>query len=185
VGLFKHESLHERLARQGGLEAPGPGPEDTRPRWGEVGIHGVARPREWDVVVVAEAPEVEGDHVDFVGLPDGSLLVEDEQGDAALDPLAAAIEERLTPPYRANGARQTEALWAVSARRIEVARFDAQGERLELTQTPDGKTLRVDGMPAFGTIPALEHLGEAAGSSFVVHAERLDADLWEVRVAAL
>jgi hypothetical protein len=137
------------------------------------------------VVVVAEAPEVDGDRVAFVVLPDGSLLVEDEQGDAALDPLAAAIEERLAPPYRAHGARQTEALWAVSARRIELARFEAEGERLELTQTPDGKALRVDGMPAFGSVPALERLGEAAGSSYAIQAERLDADLWEVRVATL
>jgi len=41
-------------------------------------------------------------------------------------------------------------------------------------------------MPAFGNFPELVRLGEAAaGSAYAVHAERLDADLWEVRVAAL
>jgi hypothetical protein len=41
-------------------------------------------------------------------------------------------------------------------------------------------------MPVFGSIPELERLGEATGApAYAVHAERLDADLWEVRVAAL
>jgi hypothetical protein len=150
-----------------------------------VGIHGIARLREWDAVVTAEAPGLEGDRVDFVALPDRSLLVDDEQGEAALDTLAAAVEEQLAPPYRARGVRQTETLWAVSARRIEVARFEAGGDQVELTQTPEGRTLRVDGMPVFGSVPALERAGEAVGSSYAIHAERLDADLWEVRVAQL
>jgi hypothetical protein len=120
-----------------------------------------------------------------VALPDGSLLVEEEQGDVTLEPLAAAVEERLQPPYRARGARQTDALWAVSARRIETARFEADGDRIELTETVDGKNLRVDGQSVFGSVPALEQLGEPVGPSYVVHAQRLDADLWEVRVAAL
>jgi hypothetical protein len=141
--------------------------------------------REWDAVVTAEAAEIEGDRVDFVALPDGSLLVEEEEGDAALDPLSAAVEAQLAPPYRARGARQTETLWAVSARQIDVQRFEADGDRLELTQTPEGKTLRVDGMPAFGSVRALERLGEAAGPAYAIQAERLDADLWEVRVSAL
>jgi hypothetical protein len=183
VGLFRRESLHERLAREGGLSESPPGRVHG---WDDlVGIHGIARQREWDSVVTAEAPELEGNRVAFVALPNGSLLVEDEQGDAGLDPLAAAVEEQVAPPYRAQGVRQTETLWAVSARRIEVARFDVDGDRLELTQTPEGKTLRVDGMPAFGSVPALERLGEASGSSYAIEAERLDADLWEVRVARL
>jgi hypothetical protein len=181
MGFFRRESLHERLAREGGLIEPPSG----RPAWGEVGIHGIARVREWDAVVTADAPEIEGDSVDFVALPDGSLLVEQEEGDAALEPLAAAVEDQLAPPYRARGARQTESLWAVSASRIQVARFEADGDRIELTETTDGKALRVDGMPSFGTIPALEKLGGAAGPAYAIHAQRLDADLWEVKVAAL
>jgi hypothetical protein len=183
VGLFRRESLHQRLAREGGLELPNP---SAVPGWSDlVGIHGVARQREWDAVVTAEAPDVAGSTLDFVALPDGTLLVEQEEGDAPLDPLAAAVEERLPPPYRARGVRQTETLWAVSARRIEIARFDAEGERLELTQTPDGKTLRIDGTPGFGSVPPLERLAEDAGPTYAVEAERLDADLWEVRVARL
>lgn len=204
MGLFRRESLHERLAREGGLEPP-------RSRgvqgWNDlVGIHGIARSREWDAVVTVEAPGVDGERVDFVALPDGSLLVEgdtgaphvssasetrssapveEEHADAGLDRLAEAVEEQLAPPYRARGVRQAEALWAVSARRIRAATFQATGERLELTKTAEGRTLRVDGMPAFGSVPALERLGEAVGGMYAIQAERLDADLWEVRVAAL
>jgi hypothetical protein len=144
------------------------------------------RARRWDAVVTAEAPDVEGTEVDFVVLPDGSLLVEEEEGDAALDPLAQAVEVQLRPPYRAHAVRQKEQLWAVSAVRIEVATLEADGDVIELTQTSDGKALRVDGMSVFGSIPELERLGETnAGPAYAVHAERLDADLWEVRVATL
>jgi hypothetical protein len=180
MGLFRRESLHERLAREGGLVEASP-----RATWDEVGIHGIARVREWDVVVTAVAPEVAGDTVDFVALADGTLVIEEEQGDATLEPLADAVEQRLEPPYRARGARQTDVLWAVSARRIEIAQFESKGERIELTETADGKALRIDSMPAFGSIPALQQLGEAAGPAYAVHAERLDADLWEVRIALL
>jgi hypothetical protein len=181
MGLFRRESLHERLAREGGVAEPSGVP----PAWDATRIHGVARRKEWDLVATAAAPEIEGDAVDFVALPDGSLLVEEEQGEGSLEPLATAVEQKLQPPYRARGARQTDVLWAVSARRIDTASFEAEGERIELTETADGKILRIDGMPVFGSVPALEELGQQAGPSYAVHAQRLDADLWEVRVAAL
>jgi hypothetical protein len=181
MGLFRRESLHERLAREGGVAEPSGVP----PAWDATRIHGVARPKEWDLVATAAAPEIEGDAVDFVALPDGSLLVEEEQGEGSLEPLATAVEQKLQPPYRARGARQTDVLWAVSARRIDTASFETEGERIELTETADGKILRIDGMPVFGSVPALEELGQQAGPSYAVHAQRLDADLWEVRVAAL
>ena len=181
MGLFRRESLHERLAREGGVAEPSGVP----PAWDATRIHGVARPKEWDLVATAAAPEIGGDAVDFVALPDGSLLVEEEQGEGSLEPLATAVEQKLQPPYRARGARQTDVLWAVSARRIDTASFETEGERIELTETADGKILRIDGMPVFGSVPALEELGQQAGPSYAVHAQRLDADLWEVRVAAL
>jgi hypothetical protein len=180
LGLFRRESLHERLAREGGLIEPSP-----RANWDEVGIHGIPRVREWDIVVTAAAPEVAGDAVDFVALADGTLVVEQEEGDTALDPLATAVEEQIAPPYRARGVRQTEVLWAVSARRIQIAEFEGEGERVELTQIGDGKILLVDSLPAFGSVPVLEELGEAVGPAYAVQAERLDADLWEVRVTPL
>ena len=199
----RQETLNEKLMREAGLASVPAGrreaePLDPKPRYegpsllggaplfDNPAFTGNARARRWDAVVTAEAPDVAGREVDFVTLPDGSLLVEEEEGNAALDPLAQAVEAELRPPYRAQAVRQTERLWAVSALRIDVATFEAEGDAIELTQTSDGKALRVDGMPVFGSIPALERLGEAAaGPAYAVHAERLDGDLWEVRVAPL
>jgi hypothetical protein len=173
VGFFRRgEPLHERLAREGGMVEP----RDPRPPWQETGVHGLQRARQWDATVTADAPDIEGDMVSFVVLPDRTVLVE-EGPDTSLEPLAAAVEQTLEPPYRARAARQSGALWAVQARRIRVIEIPngPQGDSIEITP---GSVL-VDGERAFGTIPALEGLGD------VVRAERLDGDLWEVRSEAL
>ena len=134
------------------------------------------RLREWDVTVTADAPGIEGDTATFVALPDGSLLVEDGP-DSVLQALADAVEQELQPPYRARAARQRDDLWAVQARRIEVVhiRNGPEGDSLELTR----EGLLVDDVRAFGSVPELEGRGD------VVHAERLDGDLWEVRASSL
>jgi hypothetical protein len=198
------ETLNERLLREAGLQEEqaepvadaGP-PEPLDPvvafrrqfdsAAGALAGAGLPpRARHWDTFVTAEAPDVDGNEVDFVVLPDGTILVEDEEGDSALEPLANAVETKITPPYRAKAVKQTDRIWAVSAMQIQVARFEQDGDTIELTQTGDGRALRVDGMPSFGGVPELERIGEAqAGPAYAVHAERLDADLWEVRVAAL
>jgi hypothetical protein len=176
--------LHERLAREGGLvEEPAASP---RPLWAEPGISGLTRPRQADVVVTADAPDINGDSARFVVLPDGTLLVE-EGPDASLEPLAAAVEQQLRPPYRARAVRRGETMWAVEAKRIQVVELpDAPGgEAIEVTRTDEGTTTSVDGQRIFGTIPALEALGEQQGHDFAVRAERLEGDLWEVRAAPL
>ncbi len=175
----RKESLHERLAREGGLVAQEPGDEplDPRPPTLETGIHGVQRPRDWDVTLTTDAEGIDGDEARFVALPDRTLLV--EQGpDTSLEALAAAVEAELPVPYRAR---------AVQARRIEVLRLrDApDGDALDVTRTGDETELRVDGEPEFGSVPQLEERGEREGREFAVHAERLDGDLWEVRASAL
>lgn len=147
---------------------------------------GLWRPREADTVVTVEAPDVEGDAVRFVALPDGTLLVE-EGADSPLEPLAAAVEEKLRPPYRARAVRRGETLWAVEARQIEVLALpDAPGgETIDVTRTGDGTTVAVEGQRIFGSLPALEQRGEREGREYTIHAERLDGDLWEIKAAAL
>ena len=182
MSLFgRKESLHERLAREGGLVEN----EPSAP-WREVGIHGMQRAREWDATVAAVVPDVEGDAATFVALPDGSLLVE-EGPDSSLQGLADAVERELKPPYRARAARQQDDLWAVQARQIEVIDLsDAPGgDALDLTQTAEDRVLRVDGERVFGTVPELEARGQREGRDYAVHAERLDGDLWEVKASAL
>lgn len=184
MGLFRRrEPLHERLAREGGL---GDEPIETRTPWQETGVHGLQRPREWDVTVTAEAPEIDGDAVSFVALPDRTVLVE-EGPDTALEPLAAAVEQTIPPPYRARAARQSETLWAVQARRIEVIEIPdgPDGDSIELTSTDEGKTISVDDIRRFGSIPVLEERGEREGAAYVVRGERLEGDLWEIRAEPL
>ena len=186
MGFWRREPLHEKLAREGGLVRGGRAPHDTTPRWGEVGIHGVARPRRWDAVVTVEAPGLEGEELAFVTLPDGTLLIEDEAGDHDLGPLADALETEMAPPYRAEAVRRDGDRWAVAARRIEVLELpdDFHGQQLELTVHDDRRTLVVDGLPRWGRVPALEQIGERF-ESYVVRGERLDGPLWEVTVTPL
>jgi hypothetical protein len=180
LSLFgRRKPLHERLAEQGGLDEPRP--VDTRPWWGEVGIHGVPRPREWDAVAVVSA-ELPGERAGFAALPDGSLVVDD--GPDGLAPLAEAVERSLRPPYRAEAVRRDDGTWSVGARAIRVVEVrDAPGDELQLTVGPDGRELHVDGLRSFGTVPALEELLQ--GGNGVVAATRLDGDAFEVRVHSL
>jgi hypothetical protein len=138
------------------------------------------------VTVTTDAPDVEGDAVRFVVLPDGTLLVE-EGSDSSLEPLATAVEQALHAPYRARAARQGESLWAVQARRIEVLELPGapEGDAIDLTHTADGTTVAVDDARIFGSLPALEQRGAREGREYTVHAERLDGDLWEIRAATL
>jgi hypothetical protein len=185
VGLFRRKPLHERLLEQGRLEPSG----DDRPVVGgtrEPGVHGLARRREWDAVGTVQAPEVKGNEVTFDVLPDRTVLVDQEEGDADLAAFADALERDLQPPYRARAVRQSAELWAVAARRIEVIDLkDQEGEAIELTKRGDERTLIVDGAREFGTIPNLETLASRRHADYVVRAERLDGDWWEIRVDPL
>jgi hypothetical protein len=178
VSLFgRGEPLHVRLAREGGLSLG----DESEPRapWDAASIHGLHRPREWDVVLTVAAPEVEGERARFVALGEGrGLLV--EEGPDALDPLADTVEEELTPPYRAEAVRRDGGLWAVAAKAIEVRELpDVRGDEIEVVLHGGSRTLLVDGLPSFGSIPALEQ------PEHVVRAIRIDGDLWEVAVDPL
>jgi hypothetical protein len=176
VGLFRRDRpLHERLAEEADLDIgstrgdsePAPSrlsglvhglldgflttPPDVfgKPApLGEVGVHGVPRPRRWDVVASARA-ELPGDEIAFAALPDGTLVVETdvELEDGALTPLAEVVEATLSPPYRAQGVRRSEGVWAVAANRIRLRSFpEAEEDTVELVE--DGTVVlgrRLDG----------------------------------------
>src|SRR4029077_18767483 len=127
---------------------------------GVTGIHGVPRAKRWDAVSTVEAPNLLGDAVHFVALADGTLVVDEDEPDAALGPLAQAIEETIPPPYRAEAVRRSGETWAVAGSRIAVATIpDLTGDEVELTSTREGKVLRVDGRTTLGSARALERLG--------------------------
>lgn len=187
MGFFRHEPLHERLAREAGLGEPVGEPVDTTPNWGEVGIHGVSRPRRWDVVAAAEAPGLTGDAVHFVALPDGTIVVDEDVPGGTLGPLAEAVEQTVGAPYRAEGVRRGETVWAVAALRIEVVELpeEVEGEEIVLTVREGERDLVVDRQGTFGSLPELEALGARRSDAYVVNAKRLDGRLWEVKVASL
>ena len=182
MGLFRRSKpLHERLAEEGGLVERPAQPLFTG-AMPETGIHGIPREREYDAVVAAEAPGVGGNEVSFVTLSDGSLIVDEEEGDADLTALAQAVEAQITPPYRAQAVRKGDDVWAVAARRIRVVELEAHGEEIELARRGDERTLVVDGMRIFGTLPELEAL---ADGDAVIRAARLEGNVWEVRLDRL
>ena len=180
MGLFRRKPLHQRLAEEGGLVE-----QSTVPLFTgvipEAGIHGIPRERQYDAVATADAPDAKGDTARFVGLEDGSLLI--EEGDGDLAPLADAIEQDIARPYRANAVRRGETTWAVAAHKLRVVQLpEPGGDQIELVLNGDEKTLVVDGNRSFGTLPELEAL---ADGDAVIRASRLDETLWEVRVDPL
>jgi hypothetical protein len=195
VRIFgRRQPLHRRLAEEGGLSFDAPAPPGLAaapPGWdgeqrGEPGIHGVPRPRRWDAVATAEAPDLQGKEVHFVALPDGSLVVDEDEPEGGLSPLADALETRLTPPYRAEAVRRDGALWGVAGRRITIVDEPTiNGDEAELVVTRGGRTLTVDGRPRLARAPAFEAAGAGEGPEFVVRATRLDGELWEVEAAPL
>jgi hypothetical protein len=185
---WRREPLHEKLAQEGDLTPQSDESERTRPPWDKVGIHGLARPRQWDAVVTANAPELAGDEAAFVALPDGTLLVEDESPADGLAVLAKAVEDTLAAPYRAEAVRRTAEVWAVAARSIDVTTLPAgtPGDAVTITSQHDDRTTLVDGNDWLASFPALEALAHERGlTDFVLEANRLDGELWEVRVSPL
>lgn len=182
MGLFgRGKPLHEQLAEEGELDIGAEPPRRTPSRlgglmhgladgflsappdefgrpspFGEVALHGVPRPREWDVVASAEA-DLPGNEVHFTALPDGTLVVEEDVPDGSLSPLADAIEASINPPYAAEAVRREDGVWAVGAKRIRVRAFaDQVGDELELVEDDQ-----------------------------VVIGRRIDGDLFEVQVTPL
>jgi hypothetical protein len=152
----------------------------------ESGVTGLSRPREWDAVVFAEAPGIHDDPVVFVALPDGDLLVEegDEPGDLA--PLAEAVERERPRPYRAQAVRKDGDRFAVGVVGIDVAELPgSEGDALTLTVRDGGRDLPGDGQLRTGPTVGLQRRGAGLGNRFAARAERLQDDVFEVRVDRL
>jgi hypothetical protein len=213
MGFFRRreeETLNEQLLHEAGLDdaahehepaaepeqehepAP-PDPVDpfagTYPASNVLGlwVRAMARPGEYDAFLSVHAPELPGDTAGFATLPNGDVIVDDEQGDADLSPLADAVDKQLPPPYRVVARRGEGDFWSVAARGIDVLELDfAAGDEIELASIDGEIDLKVDGEAWNGRIPELEAAGEAAnGEDYVVQAERLDGDSWEVRASPL
>ena len=194
MGFFRRERpIHQQLAKEGGLDyardladlSPREPIDPRHPFWQVVGIHGIPREREWDAVASAEAPGLPGDNVEFVVLPDGSLVVDEDVPDGTLAPLADALS--LPAPYHAFGLRQDADVWSVAAKRVQVVEVPehVEGDEIQLVVTDETRTLVVDDMPSSASIPSLEAFAAEQFGSFVLRASRLDDLLWEVTVIPL
>jgi hypothetical protein len=136
-----------------------------------------------DDAVVTLAADVRGGAIQFVTLPDGSLLVEEQEGDEDLSPFAAAVEAELPPPYRARARRQEGTLWAVGVARLDVRELPGlPGDAITVTRRGDVEETLVDGAP-HSPLPRLAALADDV--EFALQAERLDGDWWELQVSAL
>jgi hypothetical protein len=129
---------------------------------------------------------VRGDAVHFVALPDGTLVVDEDEPDASLAPLADAVEQTIAPPYRAEAVRRGGGVWAVAARRVAVVEApELDGEEAELVVTRGSRSLTIDGGQRVARAPSLERVGASEGDEYVVRATRLDGDLWEAEALPL
>jgi hypothetical protein len=196
VRLFRRDDpLHEKLAREGGLdfrrsvdEPDGPPAIDPgHPLWRIAGIHGIPRAREWDAVLTAIAPDLPGDETDFVALPDGTLYTEDDLPEGALAPIADGFDGLLEAPYHAFALRQEADVWAAAAMRVAVVEVpeDVDGDQVDLAVNDGERTVRVDNAESRAEIPSLEDFAAQQFGSFVLRASRLDETLWEVTVLPL
>ena len=200
MALFrKKETYNEQMLREAGLDrvifnTPPPAPAPAAPppyvaddiNLGPVAGRVKSGPMAWDGVTTVTAPGIQGDRVEFTTLPNGDLIVSGEADDD-LSALADAVEERVSPPYKAVASRQDGDLWGVGAKQIEVEQFQfPDADALELSQSDGVAELRVGGEPSDAPAPVtLQRLGERVGANFCVEAERIDGDYWEVRVSPL
>ena len=184
--LPAREPLHERLAREGGLvERPQPG---AAPPWREAGVHGMQRPREWDATLTVEAPGIEGD---AATLRRASRRLAARRGGLGL--VAAAARRRGRAAAPAAVPRRAPRGSAATCGRCRRARIEVlalpdapDGDAIELTQTTADDELSVDGEPHLRLDAGARGARRAAkGADYVVQAERLDGDLWEVRASPL
>jgi hypothetical protein len=111
----REETLNEILLREAGLDgtaspanaATSPEPDEPRlvDRFAAAlvpeALSGVAKPAPLtqldDAVTAVHAPGIGGDTVRFVALPNGDLIVEEEEGDDDLGDLASAVEQQVAP----------------------------------------------------------------------------------------
>ena len=207
MGIFrrrKEETLNEQMLREAGIDQQEPAEETDPPEpfdpyagsypadpdipgeWPALLRRAMERPAIWDVVTTVSTPGIAGDRVEFATLPAGDVIVDTETGDADLSPLADAVEKQLDAPYRVLARREEGDIWGIAARMIDVVelKFDG-GDEIELVENEGTTELRVDGEPWKQEIPELERAGETLGADFVVQADRLDGDFWEIRVSAL
>jgi hypothetical protein len=168
------------------------------PRWMPVGVHGVARAREWDAVFALELPELEGDSLSelaFKLLRDGTVLGDVEGVPAdVVDRLAALAREESGLPAEVRAVRTGVRDWSAAVRRTRLellALPELDASELALAVPPGGeRTLLADGeeVEPQGALAeaadVLELRGRERYRTFVARATRV-AGGWELTIDPL
>jgi len=182
--VSRDRELLSALVQVGGFLGTPPG-LDGEPGLGIAGIHGVPRGRTWDALASAHAPELPGEVTTFVVLEDGTVVVDDDLPEGALEPLADVLERTVERPYRAAALRKEDDVWTVVAERVEIVElFELDDDVAELTIVDGERTLTLDGERTIRSLAPLDALAEQHGD-VVVHAERVDGYLYAVDVFPL
>ena len=133
-----------------------------------------------DAFQTVAVPGLAGDRVVFVALTAGDLLVEEQEGDAPLGPVADTLEHQVDRPYRAWGRREEGSLWSFVANRIETVEVPGESADSVTIALHEGEET-VEGTADPAPWRALAKDLDA----YVLEAERLDGDLFEVQVSPL
>jgi hypothetical protein len=149
------------------------------------GVMGVGPGRTWDAVVAADAPALTGQSVTFVALDDGTIIVNEDVPDDSLAPIADALEQMVSPPYRAAAARTESDSWTAVAESVRIVELtDVAADEVELTVVDGERTLTVGDEQTSRALPGLDALA-AEHESVAIHAERVDGDVFAVDVFPL
>ena len=149
------------------------------------GVTGVGTGRTWDAVVSAHAPMLTGGEVTFTALEDRTLVVDQDVPDDSLAPIAEALEQMVSPPYRAAATKTDAEVWTAVAESVRIVELaGVQADEVDLSVVDGERTLTVGGDTTTGSLPALDELA-AEHESVAVHAERVDGDLFAVDVFPL
>ena len=149
------------------------------------GVMGVGGGRTWDAVVATNAPALTGDRVTFVALDDGTLVINEDLPDGALNPIADQLEEMLEPPYRAAAARGEDDVWTAVAEKVRIVELTGiPADEVELAVVDGQRTLTFGDEQVDEALPPLD---EIAGEhdAVAIHAERVDGDAFAVDVFPL
>ena len=170
----------------GPLEPPPvlPFPPSEDPSTHLAGMHDfLLRPGGYDAFAWVDAPGVAGDRLEFVVLPNRSLIVLQQEGEEEpLEVFAEAVETQIAPPYRARARREKGDRWSVYARTTQILELPGvDADELEVTMLAGELTATVD-----GNLEPLYALADERGyDDFFARAEWLEDDVYEVRMEAL
>ena len=137
--------------------------------------------------IVSIPLDAAGEVFSLVTLEDGTIIIEDQEGEEPLESVASVIERHIASPYRARGFRIDARRWVVIADPVDLVDLGTL-DAADVTVVAVGgeRRLVVDGAVRPETeIPAalLDELEDAAPC--VISASNVDDEWWEITIEEL